>query len=243
MAYTLSFDEKVNGWTSFFSYDPEMMVNLNNDFYSFKNGQLYIHDQNASVRNSFYGQPSANTEVEVVMNDAPSEVKIFKTIELEGSSKEWDVTIDTNLISGHILKESFRDNEGISYEYIKRNEEDILDTKVLSVQGVGNVASVSGSSINFASVPNNINVGDSLYYQTTGAPIKVGVITQVTGTSVTVDTVLSTPSAGNFAFAAKPSVAESYGLKGYYASVRLTNEETGPVELFAVNSEIIKSFP
>jgi hypothetical protein len=243
MSYTLSYDEKVNGWVSFFSYQPEMMVNLNNDMYSFKSGQLYIHEQDTITRNSFYGQPSAPTTVEAIMNASPSEVKIFKTIELEGSSCAWDVEIDTNLISGHIDKESFKDKEGICYEYIKRNEEDILDTKLLSVQGVGEVSSVSGSTINFTSVPNNINVGDSLYYQVAGTPIKVGTITAVTSTSVSVGSVLSSPSVGSFAFAGKSSVAESYGLKGYYASVKLTNEDTGPIELFAVNSEIIKSFP
>jgi hypothetical protein len=243
MSYTLSYDEKVNGWVSFFSYQPEMMVNLNNDMYSFKSGQLYIHEQETLNRNSFYGQPSAPTTVEFIMNASPSEVKIFKTIELEGSSCAWDVEIDTNLISGHIDKESFKDKEGICYEYIKRNEEDMLDTKLLSVQGVGEVSSVSGTIIYFTSVPNNINVGDSLYYQVIGTPVKVGTITAVTSTSVSVGSVLSSPSVGSFAFAAKSSVAESYGLKGYYASVKLTNEDAGPVELFAVNSEIIKSFP
>jgi hypothetical protein len=245
MSYTLSFDEKVNGWTSFFSYIPERMVNLNNDFYTFKNGQLYIHEQDLSERNSFYGQPPAPTSVEVVMNSAPSEVKIFKTIELEGNNCNWDVEVQTNLMSGHILKESFEEKEDICYEYIKRNEEDILDTKLLSVQGIGALVDldISPPTFNFSSVPSNINVGDTLYYQSTGDPVKVGVVTQLTSTSINVDNVLSSPSVGDFMFVAKPSVAESNGLKGYYASVKMVNEETGPIELFAVNSEISKSFP
>lgn len=244
MSYTLTYDEKVNGWTSFFSYYPEMMVNLNNDFFSFKNGQLFIHEQESlTTRNSFYGQPSAPTSVEVVMNTAPSEVKIFKTIELEGSSCRWDVDINTNLTSGHILKESFKDKEGICYEYIKRNEDDILDAKQLSIQGIGVVSSVNAGLFTFTTVPENISVGDTLYYELSGTAVKVGTITAKTSTTVTVGSVTATPSAGAFMFVGKSAVAESYGLKGYYANVKLTNEDSGPVELFAVNSEVSKSFP
>jgi len=145
MFYTLSFDEKVNGWPSFFSYDPEMMTNLNNDFFTFKNGQLYIHNQDIVVRNVFYNNPPAPTHVEVLMNTSPSEVKMFKTIELEGSSCAWDVEIDTNLDSGHINKESFKDKEGICYDYIKRNEDDRINTKLLSTQGIGNILSYGSS--------------------------------------------------------------------------------------------------
>ena len=77
--YTLTYDEKVKGWTSFYSYIPDMMVNMNNEFYSFKDGQLYVHNKSEGNRNTFYGQ-TYNTELEFVANDAPSEVKIFKTI-------------------------------------------------------------------------------------------------------------------------------------------------------------------
>ena len=243
MAYTLTYDEKVNGWTSFFSFYPEMMVNLNNDLYSFKNGQLFIHDQDLPVRNSFYGQASAPTTVDVVMNASPSEIKLFKTIELEGSTCNWEAEITTNLTEGHILNESFKKKEGICYEYIKRNEEDVLDTTQLSIQGIGNVSSVVGGAFNFTSVPNNISVGDKLFYQSGTAAVYAGIITDVDPTVVTVGTVLSTPSAGAFMFVGKSAVAESYGLKGYYANVKLTNQDSGPVELFAVNSEVSKSFP
>lgn len=243
MSYTLTYDEKVNGWTSFFSFYPEMMVNLNNDLYSFKNGQLYIHDQDISVRNSFYGQATAPTTLDVIMNASPSEIKLFKTIELEGSNCNWEVEIDTNLTSGHILKESFKSKEGICYEYIKRNEEDVLDTTQLSIQGVGNVSSISGSAFTFSSVPNNISVGDKLFYENSGSAVYAGIITNVSSTIVTLASVLSAPSAGTFMFVGKSAVAESYGLKGYYANVKLTNQDSGPIELFAVNSEVSKSFP
>ena len=153
MSKTLSYDEKVKGWTSFHSYEPEMMVNLNNEFFSFKDGQLYLHNQDSS-RNTFYGQ-SYNTEIEFVANDGPSEVKIFKTIEIEGDSKEWDVTVATDLESGHVNKADFENKEGFKYSYIRRNAVDEVKTDLLSVQGIGNL----------------LNIGDSPITTTTQAPI------------------------------------------------------------------------
>lgn len=96
---------------------------------------------------------------------------------------------------------------------------------------------------NFNTVPHNISIGDVLYSSSNGSYTKVGTITNKTTTSVTVDSELSTPSQGQFMFVAKSTVAESYGLKGYYANIRLTNSGTSPVEVFAVNSEVSKSFP
>lgn len=241
MSKTLSYDEKVKGWTSFHSYEPEMMVNLNNEFFSFKDGQLYLHNQGSS-RNTFYGQ-SYNTEIEFVANDGPSEVKIFKTIEIEGDSKEWDVTVATDLESGHVNKADFENKEGFKYSYIRRNAIDEVKTDLLSVQGVGNLISSSSNTYSFSNVPGNISIGDVLYSSSNGSYTKVGTITNKTTTSVTVDSELSTPSQGQFMFVAKSTVAESYGLKGYYASIRLTNNGTLPVEVFAVNSEVSKSFP
>ena len=145
--YTLTFDEKINGWTSFHSYEPEMMVNLNNDFFSFKDGQLYIHERDTNIRNQYYEQPSAPTEIELVLNDSPSDVKIFKTIEIEGSTGKWDTTVDTNLESGNIPKDKYKNKEGMFYEYIRRNESDEIDPTLLSVQGIGVVQDIEEGEV------------------------------------------------------------------------------------------------
>ncbi len=50
--YTLSFDERVDGWTSFKSFLPEAGFSLNNNYFTFKYGRLYCH--NNTRRNSFY---------------------------------------------------------------------------------------------------------------------------------------------------------------------------------------------
>ena len=82
---TLSFDESVRGWTSFFTYKPEFMVSLRNDFYSFNNGILYQHYSNSVNRGNFYGANN-NTSITFIFNPNVSMSKNFKTINYEGSN-------------------------------------------------------------------------------------------------------------------------------------------------------------
>ena len=89
---TLSFDESVLGWTSFFTYKPNYLASLNNLFYSFKsvgpntsNIKASIYQQNAAsaAYGLFYGF-FYDSEVKVVLNGQPSVVKNFKTVNYEG---------------------------------------------------------------------------------------------------------------------------------------------------------------
>ena len=82
---TLSFDESVRGWTSFFTYKPEFMVSLRNDFYSFNNGILYQHYSDSVNRGNFYGVNN-NTSITFIFNPNVSMSKNFKTVNYEGSN-------------------------------------------------------------------------------------------------------------------------------------------------------------
>ena len=80
---TLAYNEGTDGWVSFRSYLPESGVSFNNDYYTFKEGELHKHHDN-STRNNFYGtQHSSN--ITVLINGSPSSVKNFKTLNYEGS--------------------------------------------------------------------------------------------------------------------------------------------------------------
>jgi len=78
---TLSFDESVLGWTSFYTFEPNYMVSLNSRFYSFDQGIIYEH--NKGFYGDFYGFKS-DSNVTVVLNSNPSVVKNFKTVNYEG---------------------------------------------------------------------------------------------------------------------------------------------------------------
>ena len=84
---TLTFDESVLGWTSFFDYKPDFITSLKNNFYSLKittnNGQgVWLH--NTGSYGKFY-ETAYDSNVTVILNKEPSLVKNFKTINYEGS--------------------------------------------------------------------------------------------------------------------------------------------------------------
>lgn len=239
---TLAFSEYNKGWTTFYSYVPEYMVNMNSDFYTYKDGQIWEHHYDEGKRNSFYGE-DYNTEVTFVSNASPSEVKIFKTIEIEGDDSNWDVTILTDLDRGHVSKESFKEKEGMYYSYIRRDESDAAKPELLSVQGIGNLVLLDNLTYTFNFVPEGISVGDALFRASGGSYQFIGNVSTRTSQSLTVGGSTVVPQAGDFMFSAKNPLAESYGLKGYYAEIKLINDSTTPIEIFAVNSEISKSFP
>ena len=81
---TISFSEKAKGWISFYSYVPENAISINNQYYTFKDGEMWQQHSDSSVRNKFY-DVQYNSHVELVFNDQPGSVKSFQTINYEGS--------------------------------------------------------------------------------------------------------------------------------------------------------------
>ena len=242
--YTISYSPTGDGWTSFHSYFPDAMVYMNNSFFTFKEGKLYRHYSN-NTRGNYYGvQYEAN--ITTVLNDSPTEAKMFKTIELN-SNRAWLSNITTNLTTGIIDAAAYSLKEGDYYAYIKRVAGN-TDLSLMSAQGVGEVTTVAGTSPGSITLTFNfdigsiVSVGDLLYRDNTGIEL-IGTITGLTSTTITVATTAITPVAGNFILYLKDAQAESYGSRGYYMDLKLTYSGTDEVELFSVSSEIFKSFP
>jgi hypothetical protein len=95
---TLSFDESVQGWTSLLTYKPSLAFSLSSTFFTTNTGKLYQHYGSANYCN-FYGTVSDST-VTVVLNAQPSTVKVFQTINYEGSG-DWTVS-SLNASSGDL---------------------------------------------------------------------------------------------------------------------------------------------
>ena len=83
--FTLSYDSKYNGWVSFYSYQPEQMFSLKDNFYSVKGGKLFEHYSELVSRGSFYGTSYPST-INFIVNDNPVKSKSFLTIAYEGSN-------------------------------------------------------------------------------------------------------------------------------------------------------------
>ena len=258
-AITVTYGPSVKGWTSFHSYTPDWMVGMNSNFYSFYQGKPWKHHTNA-VRNQYYGAASAPSKVQFVFNDAPIETKMFKTIELEGT-KSWKAEMTSDLHSGLIEAEYFVPKEGVFYANTRRTVETGLgvDFSQISTQGLGDCSSTDfvGTTLTIfftfpATVGLNpiVDIGDIAYFDDgTGTLAEIGPIQSISEPDVfgsgfiVIKNPAATPIATNFIFAAKNSVAESYGLRGHYNDVTLTNTDTTVVDLFAASSEIFKSYP
>ena len=88
--YTLSFDEDTLGWVSFYSYNPDQGVSLNNDFYTFRYGNIYKHYSKTQGKAVFYDVPYRST-VTSIINPNVSMSKAFMTINYEGTPN-WNLT-------------------------------------------------------------------------------------------------------------------------------------------------------
>ena len=160
---TVSFNENVKGWTSFKSFIPEHAIGCSGDYYTFKEGKLYLHHDESVERNNFYGVPYETT-FDVILNDGPSIVKTFHTVEYEGSQSQVNLNQDTaidnsyynlqqkpgwyvdNIIStddndyDNYYVSEFIKKEGGWFNYIKGKEEDISSNTSFSspnIQGAG----------------------------------------------------------------------------------------------------------
>lgn len=86
---TISFDEKAQGWTSRFSYIPQIGGSLDANFYTFAPScDLYKHYSGTGY-NNFYGT-AYDSEVTLIFNDNPSANKNFVTINYEGTPN-WSI--------------------------------------------------------------------------------------------------------------------------------------------------------
>lgn len=248
MDKTLSYSDVSQGWTSFFSYLPDMMVGMNSYFYSFKNGELYKHNSN-QLRNNYYGQ-QYSSRITGVFNVEPMTVKNFKTIATYGSNP-WNCTITTDLSTGFIDSSYFEEKEGNWFAYI-RNVDGEDNLKLRSAQGVGSVTTVVSPGTSSTKLQFNFNigtiasVGDMAYKNNAGSIQPIGEVISVGPKELIINnnlTGLSVPSNGDYILYIKNSVAESYGARGYYMQYQLQSNATDRVELFSVKSNIFKSYP
>jgi hypothetical protein len=251
MNYTLTYSPGVEGWPSFYSYYPEFMIGMNQFFYTFKGGNLYRHNVNED-RNTFYGSFTPST-VRGVINQSPIEKKVFKTIALE-SNAAWAATLTTDLESGFIDKPYFEDKEATFFAFIRGVGGVNPNLSLRSSQGIGASTSVNASTpaatvVTFDfNIDSMISIDDLVYEFNTGFNelFFCGPVTARTENSLTINcsSITSTaPTSGQFLIYIKNQIAESHGLRGDYLDYTITNDDNFAVELFAIRSDVFKSFP
>ncbi len=252
----------MNGY--FYSFGP-----ATNDDGSVSGGNLYRHNVN-ETRNNYYGVQYDST-ITGVLNIEPKTIKLFKTMSYESDDRWACTSLITDLGSGSMLATYFEQKEGEWFTFL-RETEGTRDYRDRSVNGIGSAGQVFGAptvtiitfTVNVGSI---VSVGDYIYSTpltgtppvATGAPIYVGQVTEINAISGTfnantlsIDPAIPepgtgvtgvAPAQGDFIFYFKDVVAESHGARGYFMQFKLENTSTTPVELFAVGSSVMKSYP
>ena len=109
---TVSFKEDIKGWVSFKSFIPDSALSMANNYYTFKQGQLWLHHDETVDRNTFYNVFTSSS-VEVVLNDAPSSVKSFSTLNYEGSQSRIQKFEEVTILSDGFQDEAVYSNQEI----------------------------------------------------------------------------------------------------------------------------------
>ena len=103
---TWKYETTVKGWPSRLSFIQEGGASLNNKYYTWSAGQMYLHNSNTFVRNNFYGV-QYDSEIEFIFNDNPSSVTEYLTLAYEGT-EGWEVnTINTESEDAVITSNKF----------------------------------------------------------------------------------------------------------------------------------------
>ena len=101
---TVSYSESSKGWVSFKSFIPEAGISINDEYYTFKNGMMYLHHYDAGSSflafpcGTFYGT-THECSVTPVLNDVPDAVKSFQTLNYSGTQSRWKKDITATLAS------------------------------------------------------------------------------------------------------------------------------------------------
>lgn len=152
---TIAFSEKFNSWTTRYSFEPTCYSTIGNSMISFNdNGDVWLHDSN-DTRCQFYEGVPSGASIEVVSNQDPSAIKMFKSLSVETNASGWSGKVYTNdeysgneKQEGDILESFFKNKEGFKYSEMPRSK---LNSSV--VQPAGGLKSIDYISGDLASSP------------------------------------------------------------------------------------------
>jgi hypothetical protein len=120
--YTLAFNENKNAFTSFYSFNPEAIINFENKLASFKNGNIYIHD--SSTQNNFYGTQYSSS-ITFAFNKDNVIKKTFDYVTLDATDYWTSATmgdISTSLgQSSNLVTGDYEIHEGMYHAALQRD--------------------------------------------------------------------------------------------------------------------------
>ena len=99
-------------------------------------------------------------------------------------------------------------------------------------------------TMTFPNINDSVQIGDTIYYQnTSGTIIEMGTTTAITATTIScnIGGTVVRPTANDFILFSKDNRSHISALRGYFAEVKMKNDQTTQCELYDVGSEIFES--
>ena len=110
-------------WQGSYSFNPEQFMCIVNKLYSFKDGNLWLHNQTNSF-NNFYGQ-QYNSKIMVISNQIPQRPKAYNNVSVESNIKPIFTYFYNNypvLQTSDLINSDYKDLEGVFYAALYRNK-------------------------------------------------------------------------------------------------------------------------
>lgn len=124
--YTFSFNEKRNGYCSFYSFYPEWMISAEDVMYSWLNGQLWVH--NSDTYCNFYGK-QYDLSISLVFTDPLLEKKTWISLTEIGSDlfecpqiETQTTSYETTLQKSNLIEDDFERLENQYHAAFLRDE-------------------------------------------------------------------------------------------------------------------------
>jgi len=239
--FTIAYKHKDGVWSSKYSFRPTAYENVNNDLYSFFDGEtglVWKHNVN-ETRNNFYGQQYSSM-FEVVSNYNPSMIKTYEAVGVEGDGT-WSSVMENSKQQTTITTSDFSDKEGHSYAMIPR------DTLISSSHQIylGKVESIGADTVTFTTPVNRLPfvVGDTLKTAVgsnlTGTGMEVSGITD--RKTVQCTTGISNISVGDNVFVEHSSRIDGDPMRDVYLKIKMSSSDTTPFEVHAVSVSFDRS--
>ena len=253
-AFTVAYGTSDKAWSTRYSFIPESIISLNNDLYTFKSGKIYKHSESVD-RNTYYGGSLAESIVEAVANGAPSAIKSFESLSIEGNAA-WDATVTTTNQTAVIDDTSFQEKEGFYYAYIHGDTSSygstinsVTSTSEIFVLGdidTGGDPEFSGIVVDFKgkinTTPFPLGSTAAIYKLDGSQLISISAYpTSITGEkSIKLNTTVDL-NEGDFLVVVGNSAIEGDQIRDYFAKIKLTKSSADPIELYAVNTTFADS--
>lgn len=227
---SIVYSSSLDKFTSFVNYSSDFFGSLGNRFLQIRDNDVYEAEKNSTHSNFFGTQYSS--KVKAVFNENPVSRKVFNAIGVDGTANP-SATLSTIDQSVSLTEGAFKLKEGIYYANTPRSE----GTSQFVMLGA--VRSESDPEITFEAKVNRLpfRLGGDVF------KLDGGVMTAIAG--VTVNSVVS-PRVVSMSNAGSVSAGDVIGVKGAsvdgdplrgaYAEVELTFNNTDSFELFSVSA-------